>query len=84
MSTKAMIYRDGRTIYFPNDDGTFQAQTFKSINLAKREVREKRLTVRRGKPPVRSTAAVLNALDGRLSAAEIAACAVQMTARQAH
>jgi hypothetical protein len=60
-----MIYRNNATIYLPNGDeqGTYQAKTFPSINAAKREVRAKGLTVRRGKPPVRSTAADNSASD---------------------
>jgi hypothetical protein len=57
-----MIYRNNRTIYYPEleplvpgerakETGIYQSKTFPSINAAKREVRTKRLTVRRGKPP---------------------------------
>ena len=57
-----MIYRNGAVIYTPvlhpaepgeplKETGQYTARNFPSINAAKREVREKRLKVRCGKPP---------------------------------
>ena len=57
-----MIYRNNAVIYSPKyapmkpgepiqETGEYTSQKFSSINAAKREVREKRLTARRGKPP---------------------------------
>jgi hypothetical protein len=58
-----MIYRNGAVIYSPvvhhsldasespKETGQYTAHKFSSVNAAKREVREKRLTVRCGKPP---------------------------------
>jgi len=61
-----MIYRDKKTIYYPQltagadgklqENGLYQAETMKSINAAKRAVREGKLTVRRGRPPTRTAA----------------------------
>lgn len=61
-----MIYRNEKTIYWPksapgNDGrlaptGLYQAETFPSINAAKRKVRHEHLTVLRGRPPDRIAA----------------------------
>ena len=71
-----MIYRNQKTIYFPEmapmvpgeplvETGVYQSETFPSINAAKREVRTRKLTVRRGNPPKNAAqaAAVLKSLS---------------------
>jgi hypothetical protein len=71
-----VIYRNRKTIYFPEmapmvpgeplvETGIYQSETFPSINAAKREVRTRRLTVRRGKPPTNraQAAAVTKSLN---------------------
>lgn len=56
MTTK---YRNGRTLYHPNTDGSYQAETFPSINRAKAESRRLsrvmgRTVVKRGKPSTKA------------------------------
>jgi hypothetical protein len=73
-----MIYRNGRTIYYPQyepmvpgepikETGVYQSETFPSINAAKREVRTRKLAVRRGRPPTNraQAAAALTNLRNR-------------------
>lgn len=49
-----VIYRDRRMMHYPNVDGTFQRETLKSVNEAKRRSREEQKRghkVKVGTPP---------------------------------
>lgn len=49
-----MIYRNRNALYFPLENGAYQRESCKSINAAKRRVREEKLVVRRGLPPAQA------------------------------